>query len=330
MLVGLAPLVRPWRAPGELSPGRGGEEVEHTEAGEAAMRHVRHLAGEIGVRQAGTEGERQAARYIAQVMRDQGYEVVVQAGIPVRDTGWTTENVIAWQGGGEGLEAIVLGAHYDSRVGEEASPGANDNASGVAVLLEVARELKGVKLGCEVTYAFFGAEEVGYVGARGYVGRRGSPPGPLSATPGRLQEGGRTATARPKTRIAAMVEVDMVGVGERLRLNYVSGANEVGRELQEAGQVVGVRLDEQEGNGRSDHEAFARVGVPAVWIERSPDEANHTKRDTVARVRAEKLQEVVDLVATWMMERRTAASPLRPPVSFPLSQPADASRPGSV
>jgi aminopeptidase YwaD len=287
MLVGIAPFVRP-RSPVEGGlPRRGGEEVARAETGERAMRHVRYLAEEIGPRPAGGEAEKRAARYIARIMAAQGYEVEVQEGVPVPRTRRTTANVIARRGGEDSGEAIVLGAHYDSMVGREASPGANDNGSGVAVLLEVARELKEVRLEREVRFVFFGAEEVGYVGARGYVG-----------------DAERTAPAQEKARIVAMVEVDMVGVGERLWLRYAGGANEVGEGVREAARVIGVRLEEQEGDGHSDHEAFARAGIPAVWIERLPDGANHTRLDRAERVGGEKLQEVVDLVATWVVERQ--------------------------
>ena len=302
MVVGLVPLMRHGTAQQEGQRGRGGEEVQRVETGARALRHVRYLAEEIGVRQAGTEGEMRAARYIAQVMREQGYEVEMQDGIPIRGRDRTTANVIARRAGSEGGEVIVLGAHYDSRVGAEASPGANDNASGVAVLLEVARELREVRLGCEVRFAFFGAEEVGYDGSRGYV----------KNAERRTMNTEGTATARQAARIAAMVEVDMVGVGERLYLNYAGRANDVGEWVKEVGKMLGVRLEEREGNGHSDHEAFARVGIPAVWIERLPDEANHTHLDKADRVKGEKLQEVVDLVATWVMERRKATSPPTP------------------
>jgi aminopeptidase YwaD len=59
-------------------------------------------------------------------------------------------------------KVIILGAHYDSVPG---SPGADDNASAVAVLLEVARTVSSVNLGATVRFIAFTLEEYGYVGS---------------------------------------------------------------------------------------------------------------------------------------------------------------------
>ena len=63
-------------------------------------------------------------------------------------------------------EIIIVGAHYDS---VESSPGASDNASGTAVLLEIARVLEGVSNDKEIRFLFFGAEELGLFGSEKYV-----------------------------------------------------------------------------------------------------------------------------------------------------------------
>jgi len=61
---------------------------------------------------------------------------------------------------------LILGAHYDTVPG---SPGADDNASAIAVLLEVARNIQGVPLECTVRLIAFCLEEYGYVGSAHYV-----------------------------------------------------------------------------------------------------------------------------------------------------------------
>jgi Zn-dependent M28 family amino/carboxypeptidase len=69
--------------------------------------------------------------------------------------------------------ALIICAHYDSR-GEdwlEPAPGADDNASGVAVLLEVARVLRGAGIAPSVTLVFFGGEEDDLIGSRAYAGQ---------------------------------------------------------------------------------------------------------------------------------------------------------------
>jgi Zn-dependent M28 family amino/carboxypeptidase len=98
---------------------------------------VTRLAGEIGERNYHYYAElKAAADYIETQFRSAGLEIERQA---YQDTGKTYENLIAEIAGGErASEIVVVGAHYDSVVG---SPGANDNGSGVAALLALARRL---------------------------------------------------------------------------------------------------------------------------------------------------------------------------------------------
>ncbi|MDI1483489.1 M28 family peptidase [Polyangium sp. y55x31] len=114
--------------------------------------------------------------------------------------------------------AVLVGAHYDAQ-GErdgQAYPGADDNASGVAALLEIARlsALRGAAL--DLVVVAFGAEERGVLGARAYV----------------------EAPTVPLSRLALMVNLDMVGRplldGSPLRLV-------VPRASEALGFVVGTR-----------------------------------------------------------------------------------------
>jgi len=72
-------------------------------------------------------------------------------------------NVVAVKHGNRPHEAVLIGAHYDSVRG---SPGADDNASGVAVLLELARVLAALRFRRSVILAAFDMEEIGLLGAR--------------------------------------------------------------------------------------------------------------------------------------------------------------------
>lgn len=91
--------------------------------------HVRTLAGDIGERNVFRPGTlARAAEYIEAEWRKQGYEVARQ------DCGNASQNLEVTRPGNR--EIIVIGAHYDSVAG---SPGANDNGSGVAALLELSR-----------------------------------------------------------------------------------------------------------------------------------------------------------------------------------------------
>ena len=118
-------------------------------------RHVQVLAGDIGERHIWhPDGLAAAERYIAAAMREAELSVERQAfdarGAPVA-------NVIGtWTPEASHREAIVVGAHYDSVVG---TVGANDNASGVAALLELARVLAADGEALPVRFVAFVNEE---------------------------------------------------------------------------------------------------------------------------------------------------------------------------
>ena len=101
--------------------------------------HVHRLAGEIGERNVfRPQALDAAAAYIREEWSAQGYPVSSQ---PYDVEGLSCENLeVSRVGNGRAREIILIGAHYDSVRG---SPGANDNASGVAALLELSRLLRG-------------------------------------------------------------------------------------------------------------------------------------------------------------------------------------------
>lgn len=118
-------------------------------------RHVRVLAGEIGERSDATYAAVQrAAAYIDTVLRSFGYEVASQE---FTADGRTYRNLEATlRGTTVPKEIVVLGAHYDTA---EEAPGADDNASGVAGVLELARLFARAPLRRTVRFVFFPNEE---------------------------------------------------------------------------------------------------------------------------------------------------------------------------
>ncbi len=97
--------------------------------------HVQTLAGDIGQRNIWTPGSMEASeRYISEVFKKSGYELSFQE---FTYQGRKSRNIEV-EKPGKSDEILIIGAHYDSVLG---SPGANDNASGVASLLELARLL---------------------------------------------------------------------------------------------------------------------------------------------------------------------------------------------
>ncbi len=163
----------------------------------------------------------------------------------------TSQNVVAVSG----VECrAYLGAHYDS---VPQGPGANDNASGVAVLLEVAR----ARITSGLCVVAFGAEEIGLWGSRAYV------------------EGHLAGTSR------FMLNVDMAG---RLGDPVVVGDRGLTDRILALIEATGIDSPLRAGAfppfSSSDHVSFTAVGVPAVTFNAGRDPAIHTSEDSFERI----------------------------------------------
>ncbi|PKN82457.1 MAG: hypothetical protein CVU47_02885 [Chloroflexi bacterium HGW-Chloroflexi-9] len=183
------------------------------------------------------------------LVNDLGQSVTVSADGGMKSG--VSQNVVA-KAGGECR--AYLGAHYDS-VPE--GPGANDNATGVAVILEVARVNRVPGL-CVVA---FGAEETGLWGSRAYVSDH------------------LAGTAR------FMLNVDMAGilggpviVGDRVL------TDDILKHVEAAGIASPLRAGSFPPFSSSDHVSFSAVGVPAVTFNSGDDPAIHTPEDAFERV----------------------------------------------
>jgi hypothetical protein len=182
-----------------------------------------------------------------------------------------TRNVIA-DTGGDAERTVIAGAHLDS---VEEGPGINDNASGVAALLEVAERLRdrpGMRLG------FWAAEELGLYGSRRYV---------------------RELDRAERRTIAAYVNLDMVG-SPNPRVQVYDSDDEVERALRRA--FPGDEGETSLGNA-SDHAPFASAGIPVGGLftgnSRRTDPCYHRRCDTVRSA---------DAVMTARMARATVTA----------------------
>jgi aminopeptidase YwaD len=186
----------------------------------------------------------------------------------------TTVNVVAGKRGvTRPEEIIVVGAHYDS---VPAAPGANDNASGIAAILEAARVLANVRLNRTVQFVAFAAEELGLYGSSAFAGER-------------------------RQGVVAMLNLDMVGWGERLMIG-ASGRDE---SVVDAAERVAQRLSiavTRFRSGSSDHVSFERHGIPAVFFHRGIDPYYHRAGDVPANVTPRHLEEAARLAAGLVQE----------------------------
>lgn len=133
---------------------------------ESLARHVDHLAGLIGPRPlTKPRAFHAAAGYVERELSDAGYDVSRQTYFA---DGQEVSNFIAeLPGGSRGGEIVVVGAHYDT---VWSTPGADDNASAVAVLIEVARRMRRLEPTRTVRFVGFACEEPPFF----YTGEMGS------------------------------------------------------------------------------------------------------------------------------------------------------------
>ncbi len=142
----------------------------------ALLAHVNHLTSkELAGRKIGSPGEKAAAAYVEKHLKAAGFSPVGDTMIvPVVRSGLTgTLNVVGVKRG-ESDRVVLVGAHLD-HLGErdgQLHPGADDNASGVAALLEICRELSNLPLKKTLVCVAFGGEEAGLVGSRAFVRER--------------------------------------------------------------------------------------------------------------------------------------------------------------
>ena len=226
---------------------------------ERAMHHVRVLARRIGVRVRGRAGERRGAGYFAERMRALGYDVVVRE---FDVDGRRSRNVVAtWPGALR--YPLVVGAHVDTVAG---SPGANDNASGVAVLLEVGRLVADRPPARFVKFVAFGAEEYGTDG-RHHVGSQ--------VFVNRLDD-------RARRRTPGMVSVDMVADGRPLIVGTTGFASAiVARTAVRRFRKAGVRARFETTCDCSDNGPFERAGIPGAFVWSGLEPNYHRPSDTV-------------------------------------------------
>jgi hypothetical protein len=222
-----------------------------------AKRFVRQLAA-MGPRPAGSANERRAAQMVASELRRLGYRVVVQR-FPLPEGGFS-QNVV---GIGPGATRAIVVAHLD---GVPQGPAANDNGSGVAAMLEVARGLRGKP----VLVAALGAEERAWTASKVHLGSA------------RLMRG---ISAAGKRRIRVALSLDMVGVGWSFEVRGLEPApNRSSRLTLAAGRSLGYPVVYHQDGGLSDHAEMTRGGLPASWIEWRWDRCWHTPCDTADRI----------------------------------------------
>jgi Zn-dependent M28 family amino/carboxypeptidase len=161
---------------------------------------------------------------------------------------------------GDPTRVAMIGAHLDS---VHDGPGINDDGSGVAAVLEIARDAAGGVGGGRLRFGFWAGEEYGLYGSRAYVS--GLAPDDVGAMVG-------------------YVNLDMLGSLNAVPIVYADadaapGSDDITDFLTNAMQSAGIDAEHEDVGGQSDHFSFAQAGIPTGGIFSG---ANELKTDVEA------------------------------------------------
>lgn len=258
--------------------------------GERAYQDVKAQVG-FGARIPGTAAHADTVQYIQEQLSEAQWVVELQEttklGHPIR-------NIIAKRGAGNPW--IILGAHYDTRLQADKDPnaslrqapvpGANDGASGVAVLLELARVLPEDIPG-QLWLVFFDAEDNGNFPDWDWI------------------LGSQAFVESLETHPDAAVIVDMIGDADLNIHKEKNSSPELTNSIWETAESLGYSdyfIPEEKFPMLDDHTPFIRVGIPAVDIIDFDYPYYHTTQDTVDKVSPHSLKVIGDTLYAWLSQ----------------------------
>lgn len=263
---------------------------------------LKHAAAQMQwvPRDTGTPGWAKCGDYIAEQFTAQGWTVEDQF---FDYQGVRGRNIIAKRGTGPGL---IVGAHYDSRrradrdpdpaKQQEPVPAANDGASGVAVLIELARVLKPEELGREIWLAAFDAEDNGDLDGWDWIV-------------------GSTFLANSLTTPPeAVVVIDMIGDADQ-QIYYEQTSDVPIREgVWKVANELGYTafIPQPKFSMLDDHTSFLRRGYRAIDIIDFDYPYWHTTADTLDKISAASLEAVGKTLEEWMLRGAPGAEPQPP------------------
>jgi aminopeptidase YwaD len=278
----------------QTSPPESASAAPRTIRASATRATVELLAGRIGPRESTTPAYRRAARWVEQRLSTYGYDVRRQLlqvpkgvswGVPV--PAGPTWNVVARPTTlRDGERYLVVGAQLDT---VPQAPGAEDNASGVAVLLELARLAAAGETRLPVVFVAFAGEE---------------PRGPgddqhhfgSTAMVARLSENGRRA-------LRGMVSVDRVGVGRVVPICTGGlGSRDVQQQLERAARRLEIAFRSCQDNRSSDHWSVEKAGLAAARVGSTPYAQYHSAADLPGVVKTAQLRRAGRVTWQWLSQ----------------------------
>ena len=211
-----------------------------------------------------------------------------------------SRNVVSTKSGDldETGDIVILGAHFDAVDG---SPGANDNASGVATVLTIAEQIEDQNLPHEMRVVFLGSEELRLFGSQHYLS---------------------SLTSDEAESVAFMVNLNALGAGDLevladggLVVTSEDIADELGITVQPG--VIPVYSS-------SDHAPFEAAGIPILMFFGSDFSQIHTPQDAIDTVEPEILGEAAAIITEGLLAGLARHALLtEPPRASPLALPRD-------
>jgi Zn-dependent M28 family amino/carboxypeptidase len=245
----------------------------------------------FGPRIPGSEGHAKIQAWMREELVKAGWQVEAQESEAL---GHPIQNIVAKRG--DESPQIIIGAHYDTRMFADNDPdpanhslpvpGANDGASGVAVLLELARTLPQDTV--PVWLVFFDAEDNGRIDGWDWI---------LGST-----EFVKNNPLQPQ----AVVIVDMIGDADLNIYKEKNSNAELTDEIWEIAQELGyesVFIPEYKYSILDDHTPFLRAGIPAIDIIDFDYPYWHTLQDVPENVSAASLKAVGETLHTWVIRQ---------------------------
>ena len=215
--------------------------------------------------------------------------------VGIENTHATVNNVLAYLPG-KTDEYIILGAHYDhlgrgnfdslapSQIGQ-IHPGADDNASGTAGLLELARMLSPLKgqLQRGILFASFAGEELGLLGSAEWV----------------------KEPTKPLDNAVAMLNMDMIGRinGGKVYIGGVGTGSTFAKVLQQAETDSQLKFETSQGGyASSDHTSFVAKRIPVLFFFSGLHSDYHKPSDTWEKINGESAVQLLNVVAKASLE----------------------------
>jgi TonB family protein len=288
----------------QFRDGAGYQELYDSEVVTSFKRHVAALsAAHLEGRKAGSEGEKEAAEYVRETLKSYGVDVLSPAGGDLfglktaqGDT-LTSRNVIGFvQGYDKELrnQYILVGARLDNlgsmTVTVDGQPvekifyGANGNASGLAVMLELARmvQTQSLMFRRSVLFVAFGASLETYAGAWYFLNRSFSD----------------------SKNIETMINLDMLGMGNNGFYAYTASnidLNLIIRKL--SGELHPIRPEITASEPYpSDHRAFYASEIPAVMFTSGKYSEHNTEKDTQSILDYETMEKELEYIYNFVLE----------------------------